>query len=67
MLIRAVDLRLSKTPDPHLAYPALRERLKSGPYPETPRGVFDAVVAQRRQRLPDPARRQDGNRRKENR
>ena len=57
VLIRAVDLRLSKTPDPHLAYPALRERLKSGPYPETPRGVFDAVVAQRRQRLPDPARR----------
>ena len=57
VLIRAVDLRLSKTPDPHLVYPALRERLKSGPYPETPRGVFDAVVAQRRQRLPDPARR----------
>ena len=57
VLIRAVDLRLSKTPDPHLAYPALRERLKSGLYPETPRGVFDAVVAQRRQRLPDPARR----------
>lgn len=56
-LIRAVDLRLSKTPDPHLAYPALRERLRSGPYPATPRGVFDAVVAQRRERLPDPARR----------
>jgi len=55
-VILAVDFRLSKSPQLHCEYPALRARMDSGAYPETPEGVFRAVVDQRRQRLPDPAR-----------
>jgi UDP-N-acetylmuramate dehydrogenase len=55
-IITAVDLRLSRDPVVNTQYPALAERLARFPGPVTPRAVFDAVVALRRERLPDPAR-----------
>ncbi len=52
--ITAVDLRLSRKPAVNLSYPRLREAIEAGPYPKTPRGVYQAVVDIRRSRLPDP-------------
>ena len=57
LVITSVDLCLSLTPEPVLDYPALAAELGrrelSAP---SPRDVFDAVVAIRSARLPDPAR-----------
>jgi len=56
VVITAVDLRLSTRPAPDYRYPALAAELEArgAPLP-TPRDVFNAVVAVRRRRLPDPA------------
>jgi len=57
LLITAVDLRLATRAQTHTAYPALRDHLDAHGLGEpTPQQVFDAVVAIRRARLPDPAR-----------
>ena len=57
VVITCVDLCLSLTPEPVLDYPALAAELGrrelSAP---TPRDVFEAVVAIRSARLPDPER-----------
>jgi UDP-N-acetylmuramate dehydrogenase len=55
VVITAVDFRLSRRPAPVTAYPSLREALAGRPTAPGPRDVFDAVVALRRARLPDPA------------
>lgn len=52
--ITDVDLRLSREPRVDLAYPALAERVALSDTAPTPHSVFDAVVALRRERLPDP-------------
>jgi UDP-N-acetylmuramate dehydrogenase len=52
--ITQVDLRLSRKPAVNLSYPRLREEIEVGEYPETPHGVYQAVVDIRRSRLPDP-------------
>lgn len=51
-LISAVDIRLSKTAQPNIDYPVLKTRLGEGSV--SAQAVFDAVVAIRRERLPDP-------------
>lgn len=57
VIITAVDLVLSRQPRCQLGYPALAEELAArGVQEPAPRDVFDAVVAVRRRRLPDPAR-----------
>lgn len=53
-MITAVDLRLLRQPRLCLDYPSLARRVEQGPLPPTPYSVFDAVVAIRRERLPDP-------------
>jgi UDP-N-acetylmuramate dehydrogenase len=53
--ITDVDLRLSREPRVDLAYPALAERVAFSTTGPTPHSVFEAVVALRRERLPDPA------------
>ncbi|MDP5055178.1 MAG: UDP-N-acetylmuramate dehydrogenase [Congregibacter sp.] len=52
-LISAVDFRLSRTPNLNIDYPALSARVKD--HAVTPRAVFDAVVALRQERLPNPS------------
>jgi UDP-N-acetylmuramate dehydrogenase len=57
VVITAVDIALSRAADCQLGYPALQEELAGRGVDEpTPQDVFDAVVAVRRRRLPDPAR-----------
>jgi UDP-N-acetylmuramate dehydrogenase len=53
-VILSVCLRLSKTPQLKIGYPALQQALHDLP-DITARDVFDAVCAVRRSRLPDPA------------
>lgn len=56
IVITAVDIALDRVPSVDISYPALKQELKrrgcANPRPED---VFDAVVAVRRSRLPDPA------------
>jgi UDP-N-acetylmuramate dehydrogenase len=54
-LITAVDLRLCRRDRPRVDYPALGDWLEQRGLKATARSVFDAVVALRRARLPDPA------------
>ena len=57
VVITAVDIALAQEPRCQLAYPALREELVArGVREPMPQDVFEAVVAVRRRRLPDPAR-----------
>jgi len=51
-LITAVDMELSLTAAVNVDYPVLRARL--GHEQVTPNAVFDAIVALRRERLPNP-------------
>lgn len=51
-----VDLRLLLQPNVERSYPALSQRLEHNVGDATPRAVFEAVVALRRERLPDPTR-----------
>ena len=53
--ITAVDLVLRRDGRGQASYPALAERLAGHAGPVTPEAVFAAVVALRRERLPDPA------------
>ncbi|MHA7815194.1 MAG: UDP-N-acetylmuramate dehydrogenase [Pseudohaliea sp.] len=55
VVITAVDFRLQRTAAPVTDYPTLREALAGRAQAPGPRDVFDAVVALRRARLPDPA------------
>ena len=55
LVITAVDLELSRRPQVNTAYPALAAELQGMAQPG-PVDVFDAVVAVRKRRLPDPAR-----------
>lgn len=55
-IVTAVDLRLSLSATPNISYPALAEYLAQASISSpTAREVFDAVVAIRRSKLPDPA------------
>lgn len=54
-IILSVRFSLSKRPRPRVDYPALRQALQD-PDSATPRQVYDAVVAVRRSKLPDPQR-----------
>ena len=57
LVITALDLKLSRVPEVRADYPALAAHLAASDSPEvTPRVVFEAVVAIRRSKLPDPAR-----------
>ncbi|GAB3272240.1 UDP-N-acetylmuramate dehydrogenase [Parahaliea aestuarii] len=57
VVITAVDLRLSASAAVECSYPGLAARLtEQGIARPAPRDVFDAVVAIRRARLPDPAK-----------
>jgi UDP-N-acetylmuramate dehydrogenase len=53
-LITAVDLRLSRSAELRLDYPALAERMRERGHPEDARGVCAAVMELRREKLPDP-------------
>jgi UDP-N-acetylmuramate dehydrogenase len=55
VVITAVDFTLSKVPRCVVTYPVLEEYLEAAKCAITPQSVFDAVVAIRRDRLPDPA------------
>lgn len=54
-LITAVDLCLARDAEPVIHYPALAQRMEESACPRTSRGVCYAVIALRRERLPDPA------------
>lgn len=54
VIITAVDFVLSKKPHCVVTYPALQEFLAAKAHEVTPQSVFDAVVAIRSARLPDP-------------
>lgn len=56
VVITAVDLQLSRNLAPEFSYPGLRERLVGRGRAVAPQDVFDAVVALRREKLPDPSR-----------
>ena len=56
LVITSVDLRLRLEPEAQAAYPSLAGYLQERGLEATPVAVFDAVVAIRRQRLPDPER-----------
>lgn len=56
VVITAVDLQLSRELPLEVSYPGLRERLAGKIDSITPQAVFDAVVALRRDKLPDPER-----------
>ena len=54
-VITAVDIELSLQPDPNITYPAIANYfLQHSVVAPTPQQVFDAVVAIRRSKLPDP-------------
>ncbi len=56
LIIEVVQFRLSKVPQPVYAYPSLAQWLEQqGLDTPTPEQVFEAVVAVRSSRLPDPA------------
>jgi UDP-N-acetylmuramate dehydrogenase len=55
LVITAVDFRLSKEAVADTAYPALANYLSEHALERTPQAIFDAVVAIRSSRLPDPA------------
>ena len=55
VVITAVDFVLGKKPRCVVTYPALQEYLAAAKREVTPQSVFDAVVAIRSARLPDPA------------
>ncbi len=56
LVITSVELRLSRSADVKTGYAALAEHLEAaGIARPGPRDVFDAVVAIRRRKLPDPA------------
>ena len=55
VVITAVDFVLNKKPHCVITYPALQEYLAEATREVTPQSVFDAVVAIRGARLPDPA------------
>lgn len=56
VVITGIDLALSREPCCELSYPALREALQNaGVKDASPHEVFDAVVAVRRRKLPDPS------------
>ncbi|MGE4071654.1 MAG: UDP-N-acetylmuramate dehydrogenase [Lysobacterales bacterium] len=56
LLITAVEFALHSTPELVLGYAGVTEELGArGVDPPTPQAVFDAVVAIRRRKLPDPA------------
>ncbi|EED33055.1 UDP-N-acetylenolpyruvoylglucosamine reductase [gamma proteobacterium NOR5-3] len=52
-LITAVDLKLSRAPVVNIDYPVLKSRIGCGEV--SPTTVFEAVVALRQERLPNPA------------
>ena len=52
--ITAVDLRLNKQPVVIVNYPSLAQYFEDAGMQATPQAVFDAVVAIRSKRLPDP-------------
>jgi UDP-N-acetylmuramate dehydrogenase len=55
LVITAVELALSKVPDLKLAYPVLKQSVSHIAATDlTPQRVFDAVVAIRQAKLPDP-------------
>ncbi|WP_197911774.1 UDP-N-acetylmuramate dehydrogenase [Kineobactrum salinum] len=58
VVITHLDLQLPRRDLPDCSYPGLQQQLvqQSGAGPATARAVFDAVVALRRAKLPDPAR-----------
>lgn len=55
VVITSVDLRLSLQPTLNIDYPSLLNYLNADGETATPRSVFNAVVAIRQARLPDPA------------
>lgn len=56
LVITAVELRLHTKPHVRADYPALARYLEErGTFEPCPRDIFDAVVAIRRSKLPDPA------------
>jgi UDP-N-acetylmuramate dehydrogenase len=56
LVITAVELRLSLTPNVNIQYPALASSFSEGQQVEpTPQAVFDAVVSIRQSKLPDPS------------
>jgi len=57
LVITAVDLRLSRSPQVDISYPSLSQYFREHPdIDPTPAAVFDAVVEIRGSRLPDPGR-----------
>ena len=56
LVITSVELTLLRTPEVHIEYPALQAVFSASSARQvTPQAVFDAVVAIRSSRLPDPA------------
>jgi len=56
LIISAVELTLSRVPEVHIEYPALQAAFSNSSSQQvTPQAVFDAVVAIRSSKLPDPA------------
>jgi len=56
LVITSIDLQLSKHPQVNISYPTLADYIEEHGIKATPQAVFDAVVAIRSSRLPDPAR-----------
>lgn len=55
VVLTHVEMRLHKAPSPNLSYPALAEALAGLTGAVTPQAIFQAVVALRQSKLPDPA------------
>ena len=56
VIITAIDIKLSRRPSVDIRYPALADFFVEHPHIElTPQAVFDAVVAVRSSKLPDPS------------
>ncbi len=54
LVIVSVDFELSRTPQPVITYPLLVDWMSDHSCPESPEGIFEAVITLRRSRLPDP-------------